>query len=413
MLERLRLATAGNALLRLWTGAVGRRYDLKRADRRWGASLPRSPDLARNADEPAKAPARGSIDVSRSIEVARVLCIFFMMYAHATGVAAAEAFDGAKAWHSPALGLARFLQNDASAAAVPLLSSISGWLFAASFRKGLVATIERKAETLIAPLISWNLLLIGVFLVAGLVIPLQWSPPDTALGWANDILGVTEWPVNFPLYFLRDLFLATIAGGILLAWRLPPWAFLACATALLAAALTAPAAGLFHQPLIPFQFVIGMMMQRTINVGLARTTWLIGGAGVLVAIVKTLVHAGNHIADEAMFRLSGAAIFWVAAVLIARTAASGAIIRLGPSIFFVFCAHYIIFTVINGVAKPLTSGELDPAWLLVFALQPLAALLLGTSGHRLLARYAPHAIIEPLTGGRGRKRRSRTLAAGH
>src|SRR3546814_10745051 len=102
--------------------------------------------------------------LSTAIAVARVLCIFGVVYVHAwTGL------DGGRLTlaDSSTQGVFRWvLMELLGRSAVPLLGMISGWLVAGSAsRRTYGAFIGGKPRTILLPLLLWHLL--GLLIISG------------------------------------------------------------------------------------------------------------------------------------------------------------------------------------------------------------------------------------------------------
>src|SRR3546814_11050100 len=91
-----------------------------------------------------------------TIAIARVICIFGIVYTHAwTGIGLSEIRNHGLDWTS---GLYWFLVEVFSRSSVPLLSVISGWLVAASIdRRDYWGFVREKAQGLLGPMLVWNL----------------------------------------------------------------------------------------------------------------------------------------------------------------------------------------------------------------------------------------------------------------
>src|SRR5262245_14565639 len=93
-----------------------------------------------------------SDDLSPSIRICRVLCIFFMCYVHVNP--GLDAFDV-----SGALAQMKFVLGDVlGRASVPALSFIAGYLgVAALARRGICTSyIRERWRRLMIPMICWN-----------------------------------------------------------------------------------------------------------------------------------------------------------------------------------------------------------------------------------------------------------------
>ena len=110
---------------------------------------------------------------------------------------------------------------------VPLLSMISGWLFFSftdNARQELLSRMGRRFKSLYIPLVLWNLLYLAI-----LWIGLQGEPPKSASRThqsftsrprgrsttVNAVFGVTDHPIGFQFWFVRDLFVTVLVSPIL------------------------------------------------------------------------------------------------------------------------------------------------------------------------------------------------------
>ena len=106
-------------------------------------------------------------DLSERVRVARFLCIFLMMFVHVQpGIAEnvydrdAGLFDVVYFVFTRLLGLS----------SVSLLSVVSGYFIVASLMKsGKARLILSKLRTLIVPLIAWNVLMLALLAIYGLL----------------------------------------------------------------------------------------------------------------------------------------------------------------------------------------------------------------------------------------------------
>lgn len=108
---------------------------------------------------------------------------------------------------------------------VPVLTFISGYLlFSTNLDKGFRFLLAKKTKTILIPLILFNLpIALAVYIMqANQLINHEFSQqlyPFTTLVWIDAITGLFGSPINYPLNFLRDLFLISILSpvfGILL-----------------------------------------------------------------------------------------------------------------------------------------------------------------------------------------------------
>lgn len=164
-------------------------------------------------------------DVSRRIAIARYLSIVGILIVHNDYKHIWELGD------SPFELTKAFLVHGLFRYGLPLLTAISGWLlFAAALDQRYGKLIANKTRTLVIPLIIWNLpLVLAIYLLQRY--DLIWHSlglkfhPFELTHWLNGVLSIFHAPVDYPLYFLRDLFalalLSPIFGFVIR--RLPYW----------------------------------------------------------------------------------------------------------------------------------------------------------------------------------------------
>jgi succinoglycan biosynthesis protein ExoH len=113
--------------------------------------------------------------------------------------------------------LGGLIQEGPLRAAVPLLSAVSGYLlFRSRLDQKPAALLRKKTQTLLLPLVMWNapLALVtwwaqahGKLLEQRLVLG---GPGATVGAWLDALLGVTSNPIDFPLHFIRDLYVLCV-----------------------------------------------------------------------------------------------------------------------------------------------------------------------------------------------------------
>lgn len=144
-----------------------------------------------------------------------------------------------------------------SRSCVPLLSIISGFLLALTLEKRPYSTIiKRKCQSLLLPMIAWNLLLVGLFLVFQQLFGGDPPLPHTLIEWLDAIFALTTQPANIQLAFLRDLFVC-IAVSPLLVMAVKKSVLVTTALAF-ALAIINPENLIMLRPMILFFFVLGL-----------------------------------------------------------------------------------------------------------------------------------------------------------
>jgi succinoglycan biosynthesis protein ExoH len=148
---------------------------------------------------------------TQRLSLARFVLILFVVYVHIPiEVPEFRSFDDIS-WVEPAyIANSTFLRF-----AVIILTIMSGFIMFTkkSDQKG-VATIIKKVRTLLVPFLFWNIPLVLVLFVAqkmGVVSGTRLNLLTTDIkAWADAALALTRQPVNYPLYFIRDLFVISV-----------------------------------------------------------------------------------------------------------------------------------------------------------------------------------------------------------
>ena len=105
-------------------------------------------------------------------------------------------------------------------ASVPVLTFISGYLlFSAQLDRKFKVLLSKKTKTILIPLIIFNLpLALAVYYIqANHLIEHQFSLqlyPFKFEIWMDALVGLFHSPINFPLNFLRDLFIISIISPV-------------------------------------------------------------------------------------------------------------------------------------------------------------------------------------------------------
>ncbi|KUG28456.1 hypothetical protein ASZ90_001697 [hydrocarbon metagenome] len=162
-------------------------------------------------------PAHGPIDadVSKRIDVLRFLLIALVVIGHGYRVLAALVPD-----HGPGmLAVMDIFNNNVTHAAIPLFFIISGYLFLRKFELSVDAYMDmcrKKLFSLLVPYILFNLIWILWLYFVGSI---EMFGSRTFLlqeGILTKLLGIGTVPINYPLWFLRDLLLVFILSPIFL-----------------------------------------------------------------------------------------------------------------------------------------------------------------------------------------------------
>jgi hypothetical protein len=290
--------------------------------------------------------------MSERIKIARTLCIFFMTFVHIppgipenAGNDELGVFDIVYFIFTRMVGLS----------SVSLLSIVSGYFIVSSLLKaGTQQLIVSKVRTLVLPLVAWNILLFVLYAAYGLLSD-NWQnwPEPSLLGIANAFLAITEWPLDIPLWFLRDLFVCCLFSPFLY-WGLRRFPA-AVILALVAFTLFGEGLHVLQRPQLVLFFGLGMWLRIADagEDGIERTArllaiGLIGMAAIFLAILIERVLFSEMNGQlrqmlDTLLRLTMAAAFWWLTGLIRKSPLAGPFMGFEPYAFFLFCSHAIFF----------------------------------------------------------------------
>ena len=377
--------------------------------------------LTGDTDHPA-------LEISEAIRIARVLCIFFMIFVHLQPGTADFVPDEAGIRTFDILRF--FLVDSVGRASVALLSVIAGFLAVYSLRRETPRVfLGKKTRSLMAPLVLWNLIFITLILAGSLIHPdyIQKSlGTDLKVSRLPEmILGIGGKPANEPLSFLRDVFICALFTPLMLAaLRRSTGSFVAIVGVLVVLAIVLP---MSMRPSIPALYAAGVFIavRRIAPAPSLRLTFVALVAFVAVASLltwrdltsddgarggMTLLEAGFNIV-----RLPAAIVFWSLALRLRGTGAGAQVARLEPYIFIAFCIHLIVSKVAWAGWEPVFGGYYGSLYPLFFFTIPVVVMVCAVSGARLADTRIPW-LFSLLNGGRnlptGRKPRPAIAGTG-
>ncbi|NOG73622.1 acyltransferase family protein [Roseicella sp. DB1501] len=368
--------------------------------------------------------APNAADLSRTIEVARVLLVIGLVFLHYGAIP--------PGWVSPFRGVdpdsphrvASFVNSAVLFfffSAVPLLSTISGWLF---FRFGedhpwpaLRRRMRARVRSLYAPLVVWN----ALFLLALLALRATGEGASLtrqmnldfdhagAMAYVNAVLGLTGHPVAFQFWFVRDLFLTVLLSPVFwLSLRHAPWLG---AIALGGAWVMDWNLVVFFRADVPFFFYLGALAR--LRGYLPRPGRGATSAVVALYVALVLLRASApllvdldapgaewllDLATRAM-RPVGVLACWGVCLSVAAAPWSGAVARHGNFAFFLHATHYPLIAAVKLALWQLVPAETD-AWLLAhYAASVAVTVLLSFGAARSIAAASP-GLYTFLAGGR-------------
>ncbi|GAK69694.1 acyltransferase family protein [Agrobacterium rubi] len=242
---------------------------------------------------------------------------------------------------------------------VPCLSAISGYLL---FRRGLktfdyLATIKSKARTVLLPFILWNgLLFLAVLLMQRFDVGDGYFP-DLWNATTREIMShgaaIEEFPVNVPLYFLRDLFVCILLSPIL-AFLVHRFPLPTLAVLLVLTAIPDLTLWIVQKKSILFSFSLGIALALH-KVDLKTLDPYAGRITLAVMVAATLLATGLYFTGpEFTFELNllrnllavfGAVGLWASSSIMIESRAGRRLSQTGSLSFWIFCAHYPLLVI--------------------------------------------------------------------
>lgn len=278
-----------------------------------------------------------------------------------------------------------------------MLTVISGYLvFYRNLQLRPVDLIKKKIESILLPLVLWNLpIAIAVFFVQkyqilGHQFSAQLYPPNL-LSWSNALIGLTADPINYPLNFLRDLFVISLLSPIL-------WLFLK----------KTPYFGLIIVLMIwHFDLDSDLILRNSMLVnyyigGLAAVhrwdltvldkyaNWCIF---LLIGICVGIV--GLRIENKELFRLVSPFLVWPSMKLLVGTRMGDWLYRHARSSFFIFLSHSVVLLALWLIFQKTPASEL---YLVYWLLTPPITVVFLIFTHRKFRELAPRLSLVFLGG---------------
>lgn len=302
---------------------------------------------------------------------------------------------------------------------VPCLSAISGYLL---FRRGLTGfnyakVMRTKAKTVLLPFLLWNLTFLLLVLIGQKLGMGQGYLPDVAGATPRELashaLALEAWPVNLPLYFLRDLLLCLALSPLIghLVMRYPRVTLLL----FLAYAVLPVPNGLFLKKSILFGFSLGAYVALH-QVDVKRLDAHARPVVLVVGLASLLLAAGLYATGpefpqwidvlRGLVAISGIFGAWALSSLLILTRL-GARLGTGSGLsFWIFCAHYPLLVALWMVWN--RAG--DASYPLFYFVAPVLTIAALVASHAVVKQLAP-GLLAVLTGNRVDSARNKPLGA--
>lgn len=338
-------------------------------------------------------------DISDTIRLVRIITIFLTAYVHAWPGASKIKIDASTAgmdW------IALVFIDWLGRGAVPLLSVVSGmlvWHTLSTCSPGRF--LSKKLRTLVVPMVIWNMIMAALVLLA-LALGLTNRAPTTA--WYNWVFALSEQPVNVPLGFLRDMFVCMLlAPGLHAVLSRAPLAGLGL---LAAVAMTGYAAyhegwPLFLRPDIFVMFALGLLLKGFDLIAAFSHPFLSVAALVGLVLVDLVIPDAARTLGPDLLNLTRrmliALLVWQICLAALRHGRGRRLLWLERYIFFFFCSHAILFSVLGVVSAMFLANPFSLVYWVYFLLQPVLGLALAGVLYEAVQRHAPR-LLAVLTG---------------
>ena len=250
-------------------------------------------------------------------------------------------------------------------ASIPTLTFISGLLlFNSRLDLKYPQLLRKRGRSLLLPMVAWNLpLALALFIVQWQhLLDYSFDPrltlyPIRLMTWLNAVFSITDYPIVFPLHFLRDLFLCCLLAP-LVGWviRRAPIVGLAGMVAIMAPDLDGE---LFRNNTIPVNFYMGGMaaLGHYPLKSLDRYAWY--AIPVLVAVCAVCVVL--ELDKPFWLRLLAPPLVWPMASLVVGTPLGRWLAAHSGDAIFLFMCHGLLLMVIHAAYPAMAAGPF-PFW---------------------------------------------------
>jgi succinoglycan biosynthesis protein ExoH len=290
-----------------------------------------------------------------------------------------------------------FFQDAVFRCTVPLLSLISGYcLFNSGLDTQVAQLFIRKARTLLVPFLVFNLGLLAVDFIAyqfaGRSLSLN-PPVMDRQDWFNAAFGLSAYPINFPLYFLRDLMVLIVLAP-LFGWILRHAPLAGCIGVALFF-LTDSDRSMILRNDMPVEFYLGgLLAVRKANI-LSMDKYAYPFLGIFLILCASVVFFDLPIAG--FLRILSPFLIWPLGAVLARTGFGLWLVNQNRYSFFVFIAHAPVLIGLWTVNSYLRHPLPDQAFPV---LAPFLAVAILVALHKFASKMIPGAFAIA-TGARG------------
>ena len=315
--------------------------------------------------------------------------------------------------HSDVFGMVKYSFSRALfRAAVPVLTVISGYLlFLRPERLAYRSVAIQKSQRLLWPFLLWNIPFVALLYVIqsrGMLahdFRFQLYPADLSV-LLDAAFAWREGPLNYPLNFLRDLFVLMLAYPLFL-WlaRIAGWWALPAVWLFFVLNLDGP---IINRALMPACFYLGALLaMRKVDLQRLDRFWPVA---IVLLIAASVAVAWFDIRNLTYFKTLAVPLIWIAAAPLAATRPGEWLAGLAGYSFFVFLTHgfavLALWLVWSHVAPP-------GAYAIFWVLAPFVVFAGAAMGFALLRTLFP-LFADVLIGkfGKTKPRRATQLPEG-
>jgi succinoglycan biosynthesis protein ExoH len=347
-------------------------------------------------------------DISRRIRIVRVLAITLVVIVHLP--LALTQIVGSPRWFAH---IQFFLTFVLGFSAVPVLSVISGYLAGLNHGGDFFLGLQKRISRIGVPMVFWNGVVIVMALLSGAVAMDTRDRASKVLSEPlyDSLLALTNYPANYPLYFLRDLLMLALLLPILRFFaRRYPLPLLVFAVASIYVEWPVP---ILIRPLLLLFFAIGLICAEW-NIDIRAADRLrvpiIAGAILVWSAMVALWSIRNGWSGSTTLTLVGRVVsalaLWVISSMLVRTHIGGIVERQERYIFVVFLSHVPVFFVATKLWMVAVNDLTYPAYVVLFFAAYPAALMAGWIIWNVSRLYPLMALVV------GGQRRSRQVVSG-
>lgn len=248
-----------------------------------------------------------------------------------------------------------FFQGALFRTTVPILTFISAYLiFLSGLDRKPLKLYEKKFYSLVVPFIIFNLGLLCVTYICQRYLSihiLQDLLRADFKKWINAAFGLTHYPINYPLHFLRNLVVLVLFAplfGILL--RRAPYIGLILIFCI--SHFNLEGYLLLRNNMLLLFYMGGMAALLPVNM-LALDKYRI--SALIIFCILCIGVVIFHVKDISYFVYASPFLVWPAAALLSNTRFGAWLARMSPYSFFIFLAHAPVLAAAVFVYRPFQS----------------------------------------------------------